>query len=622
MCKFTYTHLECGHRKRDHIDTSSCTYFDQTSVHCQPDNREHKERGTTVLTVKRKGTCSDCLRAAEEANLAFAIKESLEAAEKNKNAREEAIRAEKDRKERIKREKEAKEQREEAKRAERRRQEDAEKMKKNSAAAAERRAREAAELEAQMEKENQDLLDRIAREEAEEAAELERKKEAEHQERLRHQKAEHERKLAEKANEAKRLREETRRAQEIADKQRRNEEAVLEWQKDVDHNEEGHPEGHRQKPVKNTGTNRQRHADSRRRSSGYAPGSSYPTSDSEDTDDWDTDNPSHNLPRQRPTASPKATSPPPAPPTLPAAKPTVDYSTVVGHHGTQELGHGMLGNRRIPLHSSQKRPEQAQSPTQPIADIKPAPAPVASLARPIQSSPTDYKIQQPSVAAVVPGAPEPEWKKNIRRRSSAKAMPAPEAIGTMSELEARLAKRREWEAAEEEEALETDPSCEAVGKAHVSAGTSPVPKPTSPFASKTQGTHDAPPPTYPVVPPLAQPNLGSASPPVPPPHPTTTAAGTAAAKSRPPIPTKRTSTTTASDPSAASPIPTPPRMSSLPVHSRVDSAASSSSQMTDKDDSDDEEDRWGESGGHTARKQFSPDDVFGEQRRKGWRAAV
>ncbi|KAL1600442.1 hypothetical protein SLS60_006827 [Paraconiothyrium brasiliense] len=557
MCEFTYTHLECGHRKQDHIDTSLCAYFERTGVHCQPDNRQHKERGTTVVTRKRKGRCFDCLQEAENADLAAAIKESIEASERDKRAREEAERVRREEDERIEWERKAWKQHEEAKLAERRRREEAETIKNNAAAAAERRAREAAELQAQMEKEQQDLLDRIAREEAEEAAELERKKDAEHKERLRLQKAEHDRKLAEKANEARRLREAARKAQEVADEQiRYNREVGIEHQHEAD----------------------------------------------EDRVEREKEELNRKLAREKATEAAEAASPPPGNPTNLMPKTAVDYSTLVGHHGHQEIGHGMLGNRRIPLHESQKRAEPTKPSTTP--GFKPAPSPMASLARPVQSSPTDYRIPQPSLTAL-PGTTTPDWKKNIHPRSGSNIMPAAELSGPTSELELRLAKRRAWEAEQEKiEAEKTnqersEPGWHTVNKAPNSAAAPS--KPTS-AAPQTPAISTSPPPTYPVVPPLAQPKMTSASPP------------RTIAIANPPVSVKRIPS--ASSPPSTSPIPTPPPMPSLPTRVRVDSAASSPRAGNKQNNEDDE---WDEPDSHKIRKQFSPDDVFGEQRRKGWR---
>ncbi|KAJ4360672.1 uncharacterized protein N0V89_001238 [Didymosphaeria variabile] len=557
MCEFTYTHLECGHRKQDHIDTSLCAYFERTSVHCQPDNRQHRERGTTVVTRKRKGRCFDCLQEAENADLAAAIKESLEASEKAKRAREAAERVQKEEEQRMEWERKAWKQHEDAKLAERRRREDAEIIKNNAAAAAERRAKEAAELQAQMQKEQQELFDRIAREEAEEAAELEFKKDAEHKERLRFQKAEHERKLAEKAKEAKRLREAARKAQEVADEQNRhNREADLGRQYEAD----------------------------------------------EDRVEREKEELERKLARERAAEAAETVSPPPTHTTTFTSKTAVDYSTLVGHHGHQEIGHGMLGNRRIPLHESQKRAEPTRPPTTP--SFKTAPTPMASLARPVQSSPTDYRIPQPSFTATS-GTTTPDWKKNIRPRSGSSIIPTAEPSGPTSELESRLAKRREWEAEQEKlEAEKTnqergEPSLVIVDKVRGPA-TEPS-KPTS-LASHTPAISTSPPPTYPVVPALAQPELNSASP------------SRMTTVPKPYKPVKRIPS--ASSPPATSSIPTPPPMPSLPTRARVDSAASS---PRAGNNSNDEDSAWDEPDSHPIRKQFSPDDVFGEQRRKGWR---
>lgn len=290
----------------------------------------------------------------------------------------------------------------------------------------------------------------------------------------------------------------------------------------------------------------------------------------------------------------------------------------------------MIGNRRVPIHESQRRPEPSKTHISP--PIKRNPLPMNRLSGTIVSSPYDYKIQQPSLVATL-GTPGRDWRKSTRKTSVSTPIPAPESTDVDAELKAKLARRKTLAEPESEEADKASPEkadsdWEMVNKP--SNTTSPAH--TIPSAPQKPAISNSPPPTYPVVPPLAHPDLACASPPPP------------AAKPKPPVPVKRISSTSSPTQiphtSQTPPIPTPPPMSSLPSHLRlrVDSAAPSPQVGTKKggssdwDDSDseseiEEEKRFGGDGAwdrwdrNVTQKAFSPNDVYGEQRRKGWKAA-
>ncbi|KAF1930272.1 uncharacterized protein M421DRAFT_418588 [Didymella exigua CBS 183.55] len=630
MCVFTFTYFECGHRGEDHIDTSTCKYFKRTGVHCQDDNPQHRLRpgGTTIEVKKSKepGNCVKCFRVEQEA-IARALDESKKTADEEEKRRQERERAEHEARRKQKRaadeeradnvekarlakgrqqfeQNEAEQKRKRdakirAAAAEKRRQEDADKKAKRDAKqkqekqdadlAEKRRQQELAEAREQIAREDELEQERKRQEKVKKNAE---RKEAEHQESLRRLKEDADRKRAEdnKAERRRAAAEERRREEsELERRQREINAQNVALEKAAQEAEEGEEDAEHAKrvaqmeaDVKAAERELQRKLAQRRVVSETEPTSPTPTEQA--------------LPLSRLTS--------------PSTRSSVDYGVVIGHHGPQELGHGMLGGRRIPLHESQKRPEPLKTPISP--PIKRGPAAINRLGGTIDSSPYDYKIQQPSLVAT-PGMPTPDWRKNARPTSASRSIPTPEPTGATFELEARLAKRRAWEAEQEKlEAEKTEPDWEIVNQP---ANSSAIPtKPTSPaLQAPTMST--SPPPTYPVVPPLAHPKLGFATP----------SPSPAISKPKPPVPVKRIPST--SSPSQMPSIPTPPPLPSLPTRLRIDSAAPSpqvgSKRGDDWDDDESEdEDRFGNDGAwddKMTRKQFSAEDVFGEQRRKGWR---
>lgn len=647
MCIFSFGFHECGHRGVDHIDTSSCKYFAESEVHCQEDNPRHRNRPGGVVFSNKSATipgyCVSCFREDKDAteramadSMRTAKEEDDRRREARKRAKEQRERAEEEaRRERKRKEEERadqvekarlakgreqyeqneaeRQQKEESQRrvaaAEKRRQRDVEKSKRDAEREMElkQRKKDAAIAEARRQQERAEAEERIRRqEELDEAYRREEdRKEAEHQEFLRRMDEAAERARAEK-KEAERLK---------AVEQLRRREAELERrQREIDdHNRaltteaqgaRAREEAAKHESDKAAASELERKLASRRVTLETQPTQVPPTEQT----------------------SPIAKPPPPS------SKPVVDISGVIGRHGSQEIGYGTLGGRRIPLHESQRRPEPPKTPISPPP--KRGPAPINRLGGTIASSPHDYMIQQPSLVAT-PGTPTPDWKMNVRKLSVSKPVPAPESTGPSAELAAKLAKQKAWEA--EQEKLEASSSQHPKAESEWELVNKPFSSSTAaghpPSAPHTPAAPNSPPPTYPVVPPLAHPNIASASPP-----PMVT-------KPKPPVPVKRMSSITspaqtfspAQKPSVQTPsIPTPPPISSLPSRLRVDSAApspqvgSKKGGSSDWDDSgsesEDEEDRfggdgaWDEKDGNLGRKYFSPDDVFGEQRRKGWKA--
>lgn len=648
MCIFSFAYYECNHRGEDHIDTSSCRYFAKRGVHCQEDNTEHRERPGGVVFSNKKGRihgkCISCFREEKdrmECAMANSMKTAKEEDDRRRRAEEERERAgEEARQERKRKEQERADEIEKARLAK-----DDEKKRDNEkrAAAAEKRQRELddkakrdAERKAELKQRKKDAerAEKRRQRELAEAEEdirrqedldnIEREKEAKHRQELRQKHEDANRRRAER-DEAER--------QEVAE-QRKREKAELERrQKDID--------DQNQILARETREAKDRE-DAAERAKRFA------TMEASDAAAKELERklaPRRIASETKPTPLPptEQTSPVARPPP-PSNKPALDISGVIGHHGSQEIGYGMLGGRRIPLHESQRKPEPPKTPLSP--PIKRGPAPINRLSGTIASSPHDYKIQQPSLVTT-PGTPTPDWTRNIRKPSVAKPIPAPESRGVDAELAAKLAKQKAWEA--EQETLEAskasqeraEPDWEMVNKPSSNTTTPAHPTPSAP---QTPATLDSPPPTYPVVPPLAHPKLTTTPTSSPPP----------AAKPKPPVPVKRMSSTssaqvsfmpaqtpfTSQKPSTShtASIPIPPPIASLPSHlrRRVDSAAPSpqvggNKKSGDWDDSGSEsesegEGRFGGDGSWDERvrvstKAFNPDDVFGEQRRKGWKVA-
>ncbi|KAF1916249.1 hypothetical protein BDU57DRAFT_516243 [Ampelomyces quisqualis] len=66
MCKYTYAHLECGHRVDDVADTRDCPCFEQHGrIPCDPDNPANRGR-VTIRSEDRNGICNKCRRKQRE----------------------------------------------------------------------------------------------------------------------------------------------------------------------------------------------------------------------------------------------------------------------------------------------------------------------------------------------------------------------------------------------------------------------------------------------------------------------------------------------------------------------------------------------------------------------------
>lgn len=66
MCKYTYAHLECGHRVDDVADTRDCPYFEEHGrIPCDADNPANRGR-VTIRSEDRNGICNKCRRKQQE----------------------------------------------------------------------------------------------------------------------------------------------------------------------------------------------------------------------------------------------------------------------------------------------------------------------------------------------------------------------------------------------------------------------------------------------------------------------------------------------------------------------------------------------------------------------------
>ncbi|KAJ4383213.1 hypothetical protein N0V86_001257 [Didymella sp. IMI 355093] len=526
MCKFTFTLLECGHRGRDHIDTSSCRYFKESKIHCQDDNPEHRRRsgGVTISkdTIRIPGKCVKCIRVEQEA-VARAMEESIRTAEEEARRREERKRAEdkarrkqqreadeeransiekkrltKDRQRYEQNEVEQKKKRDaETRAADKRRHEEAGKTKRDAERKAERdaklrqekedkklddarRQRELAEVEEDIRIQDELEKERIRQQKVKRDSE---RQEAEHQESLRRKKKTADRERAE--------RDEAERRQVVAEERRREEAELERQQKEINEQNEALERAAQE-------------AEEGEEDAEYAKRIARMKADIEAGER----ELQRKLVQRRLASETEPISPPPTEQTLPVVRPTpsstkpaVDISEVIGHHGPQEIGHGMLGGRRIPLHESQKRPEPPKTPVSP--PVKRGPAPINRLGGTIASSPHDYKIQQPSLVAT-PGTPTPDWKRSVRQASISRAVPTPEPTGPSSELASKLAKRKAWEASQENEDADNVPVKSEPSWDPTNAPSSSPSTPANPTSSAPQApaysTSTSPPPTYPVVP--------------------------------------------------------------------------------------------------------------------------
>ncbi|OSS44212.1 hypothetical protein B5807_11121 [Epicoccum nigrum] len=639
MCVFTYTHLDCGHRLQDHIDTGSCNYFEHTGVHCQPDSRQHRERGTQVLTRKRSGECADCRQKIQDgwdaSELAAAVKASLAAAEKERMSqlkreqryREDVERADQAEKARLARDRarlaqednDREAEREKRRKEERRARKEAEKEKKRQEelrladkearrlrrADERRRENEAAEMQARRAELEQAEHERKLQMRREEEAWYREREEAEHQQRLQ----------AEKDQlKARQVREETEalERQRAAEAQR---EAALKLQLQQLQDEEA-----------------RRHLtaeqDAARRAQEELAAKKAANDAMERT----------LLARAIDQISPSSTPPPPTP--APSSKPVVlDPASLIGTHAPAEYGHMRIGNRPVPLHPSQKHAHQLSSnPATPSTGRMPL-TPMARLGGTITASPTAYTVHAPNaVGTPTTAGATPEWKRSLLSRTNSwkgesAGSPVPMSTSTSrgekgpeEELRARLEKRRAWEVEVEREqtaqtqaaqqvreaAREEDSESESESESEVSSDEeseasdwdreTTIPAPPRAPAARTQAPAPShPSPTYPPVPPLAHPRLSSTSP-----SSASPSTATAVHRPRPPIPVKRLSSTnntpqlTGKGGAAGVPL-APPLPAFNKTHARVDSAAASPA--------------LGMEGSPRA-----VGDAFGEQRRRGWKA--
>lgn len=66
MCKYTYVHLDCGHRVDDVADTRDCPYFEEHGcIPCDPDNPANRGR-VSIKTEDRPGICNTCRKRQQE----------------------------------------------------------------------------------------------------------------------------------------------------------------------------------------------------------------------------------------------------------------------------------------------------------------------------------------------------------------------------------------------------------------------------------------------------------------------------------------------------------------------------------------------------------------------------
>lgn len=627
MCIFTYTHLDCGHRQQDHIDTSSCTYFEHTGVHCQPDSRQHRERGTQVLTRKWSGECADCRQKIQDgwdaSELAAAVKASLAAAEKERTSqlkreqkyREDVERADQAEKARLARDRarlaqeddDREAEREKRRREERRARKEAEKEKRRQEelrladkearrlrrADERRRENEAAEMQARRAEMEQAEHERKLQMRREEEAWYREREEAEHQQRLQ----------AEKDQlKARQVREETEalERQRAAEAQR---EAALKQQLQQLQDEEA-----------------RRHLtaeqDAARRAQEELAAKKAANDAMERT----------LLARAIDQISPSSTPPPPTP----SSKPVVlDPASLIGTHAPAEYGHMRIGNRPVPLHPSQRHSPQPSNPATPSTGRMPL-TPMARLGGTITSSPTAYTVHAPNaVGTPTTAGATPQWKRSLLSRNNSwkgegagSPSTSPGEKGPEEELRARLEKRRAWEAEQEqaaqtqaqtqqarevprEEASASESETESAASSAEESDASDwerettIParhRPAAHTQTQPPSTEQQPSPTYPPVPPIAHPRLSPASP-----------ASPAVSRPRPPVPVKRLSSANNTPqlagkggvPAAHPPsIPAPPPLPAAfkKAHARVDSAAAS-----------------------PAMGMEGRGDAFGEQRRRGWK---
>lgn len=146
-----------------------------------------------------------------------------------------------------------------------------------------------------------------------------------------------------------------------------------------------------------------------------------------------------------PPATPAKTTMPPSPPTSERKLKEVNYS--LPPVGKQDYGRFKMGGRSVPIHESQKL--QEPNPEVPIPN---APSPYGRLGGPIKAA------DIPSFSHMQGGSVQPptDYKAGLRKFSNPKP-PAPTALDASNdELQAKLTKRRQWEA--DEEATSPTPS--------------------------------------------------------------------------------------------------------------------------------------------------------------------
>jgi hypothetical protein len=108
MCKYTYAHLECGHRVDDVADTRDCPYFEEHGrIPCDPDNPANRGR-VTIRSEDRNGICNKCRLKQQEISELDAMRRDEERAKEQSLAeskeREKAAKAHEERLYKVSRE--------------------------------------------------------------------------------------------------------------------------------------------------------------------------------------------------------------------------------------------------------------------------------------------------------------------------------------------------------------------------------------------------------------------------------------------------------------------------------------------------------------------------------------
>lgn len=419
MCKYTIYTAECGHPDEDHVDSKDCFYFQKTQVHCDRDNPALRDR-VVIKTRDREGICNGCFRIAQEKEEAAMRRDALKYQEQQRREAEEAEKQHN----RAQQELRDKKWKEDEARREREKQE-----KKRREEERLRRERKAAKKQEDMDKAQQDAWEK---EQADRISETERLSKAGLERLAKEQEeSDYRAKVEQSIKDAERQRQEEEAQQALWESAR------------LKSNDRRYQDGSIKSGSSDDRTDQWAEENTKYRTTDTTRGPASPPSPPPTP-------PQRAVPPASPPAAPQLSakkSPPPPPPLPKSPSKPKDVNYTLPPVGPQTYGQFKVGTRVQPVHPSQALPEL---PATPVVVMPSTPAPFARLNGIITASdvPSVKELKGPAIP--VPSAmrgPDGLKKSSGPRKWSP---PVEDKTGVDPQLAARLAKRREWEPAEDD----------------------------------------------------------------------------------------------------------------------------------------------------------------------------